>query len=421
MKVEKEKALVVGIHTPKSDKFESDESLKEAIGLATTAGADVVYSERVDLRQFNPATLIGSGKLESLLTIVKEQCVDLVVVDHELSPVQSRNLETFFKIRVLDRTGLILDIFALRARSKEGKLQVELAQYEYLLPRLVGAWTHLSKQRGGIGLRGPGETQLEVDRRRVRERISLIKKNLEKVTQTRENHRTKRQSVPIPTLSLIGYTNAGKSTLFNAITGAHELAEDKVFATLDPKTKKIKLPTGQKVLLTDTVGFIRNLPHQLVESFKSTFEEVANSQVLLHVIDLSHPDCDRMVKTVEDLLVEMDLHQKPLIKVYNKVDALENPPPYGSHGNHPQEVWISAESGLGIDDLLKKVQKLIAENYYKRLSLLIPHEHSKEISSLYEHGVIISLKSADEGVFVTVDLPEKWQRLYDKFSNINSL
>lgn len=412
-----ERSFAIGLMTPKRNRYEASESFDELKSLILTAGSESIYHELVDVRQINPATFIGQGKVDEIKEKIKKQKPHFVALDAELSPVQNRNLEVSWGVKVLDRTGLILDIFAQRAHSKEGKLQVELAQYEYLLPRLVGQWTHLSKQRGGgIGLRGPGETQLEVDRRRVRERIGLLKKNLERVSSSRFLHRQKRQSVPIPTVALIGYTNAGKSTLFNGLVNASVIAEDKLFATLDPKTKKLRLPSGQNVLLSDTVGFIRNLPHQLIQSFKSTFEEVAEADILLHVIDSSHPDRCSQIETVETVLRELDLQDKPIIRVMNKIDCLDLDlfaatsltPDLGS-------VKVSGLSGYGLKDLLAKIEGKLSGCYYKRMQLLIPHHHGKAMNELYTHGCVLSTTNTPEGSLVEVHLPPKWQNIFQPY------
>lgn len=411
-----ERAYVIGVHTRKISKYDGRESFEEAKNLTATAGATLVGDDFVEIRQFNPSTFFGHGKVAFLQEKLAHLKPDLVIIDHELSPVQNRNLEDTWKTRVIDRTGLILDIFAQRARSKEGKLQVELAQYQYLLPRLVGAWTHFSKQKGGIGLRGPGETQLEVDRRRVRERIIATRRNLKRVSRSREIHRSKRQSVPMPTISLIGYTNAGKSTLFNKITGACELVEDKLFATLDPKTKRIRLPSGQRVLISDTVGFIRNLPHQLIESFKSTFEEVAGSDVLIHVIDASHRDRTQQIRTVEDLLVALNINHKPVIRVMNKIDKIK-PDLFETmlFNGSDHSVKVSGLEGIGLETLLKKIEETLVNTYYRRMSLLIPHSNGKELNNIYTHGCVHSSRITPQGAIVSVDLPPKWQRVYEPF------
>lgn len=411
-----EKAYVLGIHTRYDTRYHAQESLEEAKNLVITAGAELTGNEFVEIRQFHPATFFGQGKVEEVKQTLLNLKPDVVIVDHELSSVQVRNLENTWCTRVIDRTELILDIFAQRAESKEGKLQVELAQYQYLLPRLVGAWTHFSKQKGGIGLRGPGETQLEVDRRRVRERIAMIKKNLKKVISSRQIHREKRLAVPIPTISLVGYTNAGKTTLFNQISGATELAENKLFATLDPKTRKIRLPSGQKILMSDTVGFIRNLPHQLVDSFTSTFEEVAASGLLLHVIDVSHPDRAQQIETVENLISDLGLSDKPIIRVMNKVDRLDE----GLEGLIEENslhnvIKVSALENMGINTLLSKIEDKLSQCYYRRMNLLIPHADGKILNELYTHCSVISSTNTPQGAQIEVNLPPKWQALYGDY------
>lgn len=417
LKKKLETAFAVGVLLPKQKKFEAAESFTELKSLLSTAGAELRHEEFVEVRQINPSTFIGHGKVDEIKHKILQQKPDLVVIDMELSPAQNRNLEEIWCTRVLDRTGLILDIFAQQAKSKEGKLQVELAQYQYLLPRLVRAWTHLSKQRGGaIGLRGPGETQLEVDRRRAREKITQLKKSLLKVSSAREIHRQKRQSVPMPTVSLIGYTNAGKSTLFNSIVSGGVIADDKLFSTLDPKTKKLRLPSGQMVLLSDTVGFIRNLPHQLIESFKSTFEEVASSDLLIHVIDASHPNRTQQIETVEKVLQELELTHIPLIKVLNKIDRLET----GAIDElkavfNGTSVKASAMTGAGTDDVLLKVEETLSQTYYRQMRLFVPHTEARALSDLYTHGHVYSIKGHPEGSEALVSLPPKWQNIYRAF------
>ena len=299
-------------------------------------------------------------------------------------------------------------------------MQVELAQYQYLYPRLVGAWSHFSRQRGGnatgggsggVGLRGPGETQLEVDRRRVRERLSRIRKELEKVEISRKIHRMKRESVPIPTITLVGYTNAGKSTLFNALSNSDQLVENKLFATLDPKTRKIKLPSGREVLLADTVGFIRKLPHQLISAFKSTFEEARQSDMLLHVVDATHPTYPSQIDVVEKVFEELALDLIPRIKVMNKMDAHG----FKFTGNGARTIPISAVSGLGLNDLLTMMDRVLAETL-SPMKLFLPHPYGQLLASLYTHGRVLHSKNSTRGVTVEVALPEKWQRKFASYS-----
>ena len=417
-KVIPEKAFAIGIIEPNQLKIDALESFTELRSLVYTAGAELVGEELCDLRQFHSATMFGRGKVEQLKKIIADVKPEVVIIDAELSPIQNRNLENFWCTRVLDRTGLILDIFAQHASSKEGKLQVELAQYYYLRPRLVRQWTHLSKQRGGssIGLRGPGETQLEVDRRRVGERITQLTKQIKKVSSSRLLHRKKRQSIPIPTISLIGYTNTGKSTLFKSLVQEHEhIAQDKLFATLDPKIRKLKMPSGQNVLLSDTVGFIRNLPHQLIESFKSTFEEVASAHILLHVIDLSHPNYQGQIDTVEEVLRELELNDIPQIKVYNKIDRIEKITLENVKSTIDDKVFISALNSKNLDELLIKIESTLSEHYYKEMELFIPYANSKEMSQLYSCGKVKSIETLKHGNFVKVSLPPKWQNVFANF------
>ncbi len=404
-----ERAYLLGICTDPRILSSAEESLSELKSLVQTAGALQAGEWLALVRDISPATYLGKGKVEKLKAIACELEVDLVIVDAELSPTQNRNLEEELGVRVIDRTGLILDIFALHAKSKEGKLQVELAQYEYLFPRLVGSWTHFSRQRGGgVGLRGPGETQLEVDRRRVRERLTWIRKELEKVSSSRQIHRTRREGVPIPTVTLVGYTNAGKSTLFNSLVNANQqLAQDKLFATLDPKTKRLKLPSGREVLLTDTVGFIRNLPHQLVEAFKSTFEEVAGSHLLIHVIDGAHPSWKHQAEVVGQVLSDLSLDHLPMIQVANKMDT----PSFHLNGNGKRMIPVSALNQKGLDFLLSEIDQVLSQNC-SAVKLFLPHPYGKELSNLYSHGRILNFSNRVKGVLVEVALPEKWQRKF---------
>ena len=301
-----ERALLLGVELPSNNrKVPLEYSLEELQRLTETAGGKVIQKFSQQVRRVTPATLVGRGKVEEIQVALKDLKPDLVVVDEDLSPAQQRNLESAFKIRVIDRSQLILDIFSQRARSNEGKLQVELAQLEYLLPRLTRQWTHLSRLGGGIGTRGPGETQLEVDRRRIRERIAHLKRRLKTVERTRTLQRKERDEVPFATVALVGYTNAGKSTLMNALTRAGVLVEDKLFATLDPTIRSLRLPTGDKVMIVDTVGFINKIPHSLIEAFKSTLEEVRSADLLLHLVDMASPLFEEQIRVVEEVLQEI--------------------------------------------------------------------------------------------------------------------
>src|SRR3990172_6180471 len=343
----RERALLVQLRL--SGRVEQ-EALEELRLLAESAGAEVCGAITGRRQVPDAATFIGKGKAEEVRDAVVREHAELVLVNHELSPAQERNLEKITSCRVLDRTGLILDIFAQRAHSAEGKLQVELAQLEHLSTRLVRGWTHLERQKGGIGLRGPGETQLEVDRRLVRDRIKKLNQRLKQVSVQRRSRRRARHKVPIPTVSLVGYTNAGKSTLFNRLTGAAVYAADQLFATLDPTMRRIELPGRVSVVLSDTVGFIRNLPHDLVAAFKSTLEEVAEADLLLHVVDAGHPERLEHVQRVNEVLVEIAAAQLPQILVFNKIDATGAPPRLERAAIfRAARVWLSPRTGAGLE------------------------------------------------------------------------
>jgi GTP-binding protein HflX len=351
--------------------WDIDSSLDELAELATTAGADVVGRARQRLDSPHPTTYIGKGKLEQLRADRQAVPYNTVIFDDELSPSQQRNLERELDVKVIDRTALILDIFATRARTKEGRLQVELAQHEYLLPRLAGQWSHLERMEGAIGLRGPGETQIETDRRLIRGRIKHLRGQLEQVRTQRGLYRRQRERSGVPVVALVGYTNAGKSTLMRALSGADVLAEDKLFATLDPVTRRVRVAEGLTVLLTDTVGFIQKLPTQLVAAFRATLEELQDADVLLHVVDISHPKSAEQNETVEATLKDLGVDDKPRVTALNKVDLLASPDdPSGRAaiaelrslgGAQPSDaVLISAANGWGLDDLRAAIARQVA-------------------------------------------------------------
>ncbi len=389
-KASQRNALLVGTRRRGVTTSDALESLDELAELLATAGGVDVGRILCDVPVVNARTFIGQGKLAQVAERAAGDDVDFVLFDDDLSPSQQRNIEETTGKMVLDRTGLILDIFAMRARSAEGKLQVELAQLEYLLPRLRGMWTHLSRQGAGIGTRGPGETDLEIDRRRIQEKITRIKKRIDHVRRTRSLHRAARERVPYETASLIGYTNAGKSTLFNALSGADALAENRLFATLDPTTREIELARGERMLVSDTVGFIRKLPHQLVESFKATFEEVTSSAHLLHVIDASHEAVDHHIEAVHTVLAEIGIPAGDVISVLNKIDRCEHPAVVTRLTRElPSAVAVSARTGEGLGEL----RAMLAGRLHRgrsRIDVSIPAGRGDLLSALHRDGTVVS-------------------------------
>ncbi|NLS75975.1 MAG: GTPase HflX [Chloroflexi bacterium] len=425
----KEKAFLVGA-TPRREgrAWRLEDSMQELAQLALTAGMEVVGQTEQYLDAINPATYIGQGKVEELELWRRELAYEVLVFDDELSPRQQRNLEEAFDetVKVLDRTALILDIFAQHARTREGALQVELAQYEYRLPRLTRAWTHLARQAGGaagrggaggVGLRGPGETQLEVDRRAVRERIAHLKRELEDVRGQRRMHREHRQDVGVATVALVGYTNAGKSTLFNAVSGAGVLAEDKLFATLDPITRRVSLPSGREVLFTDTVGFIQKLPTQLVAAFRATLEQVAESDILLHVIDAGHENAREQARTVHQVLAELGAQSTPVINALNKIDLL--PPGEASRlDGWPAalaDVPISARTGQGVERLLEAVDDALAQSMCPA-EMLIPYGASDMAVLFRQRGYIETEEYLETGNLIRGKLPRRLMPLFERFA-----
>ncbi|GAA3681097.1 MULTISPECIES: GTPase HflX [Acetobacter] len=382
--------------------------LEEAVGLTASIGLVIVRKAVLLLRMRRSATLLGKGQIDSLRIAVKADNIDVLVVDTKLTPAQQRNLETEFGCKVIDRTGLILDIFGARAATREGTLQVELAHLEYQRSRLVRLWTHLERQRGGFGfLGGPGETQIEADRRMIGERIVRLKKDLEQVRRTRGLHRQARKRVPFPVVALVGYTNAGKSTLFNALTGATVYAQDQLFATLDPTMRAIELPSGRQVILSDTVGFISDLPTELIAAFRATLEEVAEADIILHVRDIAHPDSATQKKDVlgvlqsmaKDNMLEQDWPSR-VIEVLNKVDLL------GEHAAAPQgdeSVAISAITGDGLDRLLARIDQRITSGM-EMVRYALPLADGAALAWLYQHGEVIGRDDREEEADITVRL-----------------
>jgi GTP-binding protein HflX len=396
-----EKALLIGVELPSNGrKVPLDYSLQELERLAETAGAKVIRKVSQQVRRVTPATLIGRGKLAEIQSAVSDLKPDLVVIDEDLSPAQQRNLESAFKTRVIDRSQLILDIFAQRARSNEGKLQVELAQLEYLLPRLTRQWTHLSRLGGGIGTRGPGETQLEVDRRRIRERIAHLKRRLKTVERTRTLQRKERDEVPFATVALVGYTNAGKSSLMNALTRAGVLVEDKLFATLDPTIRALRLPSGDKVMIVDTVGFINKIPHSLIEAFKSTLEEVRSADLLLHLVDTAHPLFEEQIQVIEEVLQEIGAGDIPSILVPNKIDLVSSVPLRQLKGRLEGVCPISALTGKGIGHLLDLIGRVLDQGKEQFRASFFSWQ-GRLLSLLRERGRILEETYHGDQVHVT--------------------
>ncbi|GAB6157071.1 GTPase HflX [Desulfotomaculum varum] len=400
-----ERAILVGVKLPDMDERQFKESLAELTSLADTAGAKVVGRFIQNRQQPDAATLIGKGKTEELADYCQEAEVDLVVFDRELSPAQARNLEHKTGVKVIDRTQLILDIFARRAQTKEGKLQVELAQLKYLLPRLSGQGTQLSRLGGGIGTRGPGETKLETDRRRIRKRIADLIRELKGVQQHRALLRKNRRGEPLPLVSLVGYTNAGKSTLLRALSGADVMVEDKLFATLDPTTRRVKLPNHDRILLTDTVGFIQNLPHHLVAAFRATLEEVREADLLLHVADAAHPNCEEQIRAVESVLASLQCLDKPIIMVFNKTDMIEGQEdvPYTTY----PKVHISALNGWGMQQLLNLIVDVLQERYVN-LKLSVPYNKLDILSLLHQKGKVQTEEYREDGIYIEAEISRVW-------------
>lgn len=404
----REKAILVGMELTGDDPGQMMYSFEELARLADTAGADVL--QRVFQKRNKPdaVTFLGKGKAEEVAALCREHDANLAIFDRELSAVQARNLEEITGVRIIDRTQLILDIFARRARTREGKLQVELAQLNYLLPRLTGRGIAMSRLGGGIGTRGPGETKLEVDRRRIRKRIADLNAEIREVKKHRELLRRSRREIPIPLAALVGYTNAGKSTILKKLTGAGVLVEDKLFATLDPTTRRVILPNNEAVLLTDTVGFIQNLPHHLVAAFRATLEEVVEADLLLHVVDASHPNAERQVEAVNRVLESLGAADKPFIMVYNKYDLLPagTPPPV-EKGR--QAVFLSAQKGWGFEELLEAVARAFISRRVRK-TFFIPYHKSGLLPLLHEKGRVLNEEHGENGVTLDVEIEVVWAK-----------
>jgi GTP-binding protein HflX len=411
-----ERVFLVGLERKSKSVWDLQDSIEELGQLAETAGAEVAGNGTQKLDAPVASTFIGKGKAGEFAQHCRRHDIDTVIFDDELSPAQSRNLEKVFECKVLDRTSLILDIFAQRARTREGKLQVELAQLQHLLPRLTRFWGHLSRQKGGIGMRGgEGESQLESDRRRVQERIDKIRDELELVRRQRQTQRAGRLRRPWPLASIVGYTNAGKSTLLNALTGASVMAEDKLFSTLDPTTRRLHLPTNQNVYLSDTVGFIRKLPHGLVEAFKATLEEVVQADLLVHVVDVSHPQAGEQIVAVNKVLEEIGASGKPTLMVFNKIDRLDSPDLLRQYlDRFPHAVGISAATGEGVPGFLAELGSLLRP-LREFVELRIPHNAAAAIARLHAVGQVVERDYSGETARFKARVPPQFLREFSAY------
>jgi GTPase len=407
----RERAALVGLIAGRARRLEAERSLEELAGLADAAGAQVVLRVLQERPKPDPSTFLGSGKIEALAASCAVTGADLVIFDNELTPAQLRHIEERVGRKIVDRTQLILDIFARRARTREGKLQVELAQLRYLLPRLVGAGAALSRLGGGIGTRGPGETKLETDRRRIRSRIHGLNADLERVRQRRAQLRERRHKASVPTVALVGYTNAGKTTLFNVLTRAGAEASDALFVTLDPLLRQLRLPDNRELLVSDTVGFIDRLPHALVAAFRATLEEVADADLVLHVIDAAAHDRDRRVAAVQQVLEEVGATAVPLVEVYNKCDQLTPDERRRLQDADPAALCISALTREGVDELVETIASRLALDV-RRLTVSLDPDNPQDrdrIARIYRHARVLVHEARDGRVSIVADVPRRLQ------------
>ena len=419
-KTEVSRALLVGICRLSASETESEALLGELKELVRNLDIEVAASLTVKLREGSPHYLVGKGKFEEIVKLAHSANADTIVLDDELSPAQQRNWEIESGLAVVNRQEVILDIFAKRAMTREARLQVELAKLEYSLPRLRRAWSHLDRQRGGgVTQRGGGESQLELDRRFIRSRISKLKEELAGVRTMREVQRKRRSRIPVPTAAVVGYTNAGKSSLINALASASLLAEDKLFATLDPSTRALALPNSTTLLLTDTVGFVRKLPHRFVEAFKATLEEAKVSDFLIHVVDASSPDAQKHAETTMSVLKELGADDKRIITVLNKLDKVKACSGHSDMAwlgrDFPNAVWVSAKTREGFERLFERLEEMLSDTSVS-MKLLIPHSAQPEIAALYKAGAVKLRKDIGEGVQISANIPIRMLKKYLQFS-----
>lgn len=408
-----EKALLVVVNHDEAD----DQMVEEELaGLCEAARVEPIGVIRQRLEKPYKSTFVGSGKVEEIAAYAAELDADLVLVDGEVSGIQQRNLEEALKKKVIDRTQLILDIFARRARTKEGMLQVELAQLTYMMPKLMSVYTKFERQKGGIGMRGPGETKLESDRRLVRDRIARLKGEIEEVKRHRDQQRSSRRKHPFPFASIVGYTSAGKSTLFNRLAGTDILADAMPFATLDPTTRKVDLPKGYSLFLTDTVGFIRNLPTHLVAAFQSTLEETTFSDFILHVIDLSNPSWEAQMDAVQETLQVLEADEKPILHVFNKIDAAPDPAAARHFASEfPDSVVISAKTGSGIDEMLDRVLEMV-QDLLGSVKALVPYSENRLVQECYDFGRVLKEEYRQDGIYLEAELVLEMRKKLERYA-----
>jgi GTPase len=402
-----ERALLVGVYLDAADKADAQDLLDELGELVRTLGIPIVDRMLVHIREMQARYLLGSGKAEEICDRLKEQNCDVIIFDNELTPAQQRNWEELSKVTVIDRAEIILDIFGMRAQTREARIQVDLARMEYSLPRLTRAWGHLGKQGGGIGAKGEGESQLEQDRRKIRGQMDRLRTELENVRRSRATQRKDRKRAPVPNAAIVGYTNVGKSSLLRRLTGADVLVENKLFATLDTTTRKIALPNKQPLLLTDTVGFVRKLPHELVESFNATLEEAALSDFLIHVLDASHPRVMEFYNTTMKVLGDLGADTKHMLVVFNKVDRVEDPVTRGALRMHfPQAVFISVHSAEGMDELVARIAEFVSDGT-SYVELRLPLDRADLLARLHREGVVQRADYAEDGVHVRATISNR--------------